>query len=222
MLVHSPLVGPSTMAPLAAMLRTRGWATVVPDLRSAVSAPARFGRAVAEAADSADVVVGHSGAGPFLPAVGGGTTIYVDAVVPPAQPEFRPPPSLVRLLDALAITDGWLPPWNEWWPPQVLVDLVPDAGLRARLAAEVPRVPRSFYDVPVALPPQWWTRPAGYIQLSQAYEDDRRRALGWGWPTGRLLGGHLDVCVRPDAVAEQVVELVDRLQWARPPAEEED
>ena len=73
MLVHSPLVGPSTMAPLAAMLRTRGWATVVPDLRSAVSAPARFGRAVAEAADSADVVVGHSGAGPFLPAVGGTT-----------------------------------------------------------------------------------------------------------------------------------------------------
>ena len=182
-----------------------------------------FRAGVRGAADSADVVVGHSGAGPFLPAVGGGTTIYVDAVVPPAQPEVRPSPSLVRLLDTLAITDGWLPPWNEWWPPQVLVDLVPDTGPTRPPRRRGATRATILSTAPVALPPQWWTRPAGYIQLGQAYEETAGAACSAGVGRRADSSAATSTCAsRPGAVAEQVVKLVDRLQWSSTPAQEED
>ena len=69
LIIHSPLVGPSTVAPLAAALEALGWTTMVPDLRSAIQSPTQFSQRAARAADATDVVIGHSGAGAFLPAV---------------------------------------------------------------------------------------------------------------------------------------------------------
>jgi len=142
LIIHSPLVGPSTVAPLAETLEARSWTTHVPDLRAAVASAARFGRAVASAANSVDVVIGHSGAGAFLPgaaaAAGGATAVFIDAVVPPALSPFSPSPQLSQLLDTLVVVDGVLPPWHEWWPTAVLAELVPDAELRGRITAEIP------------------------------------------------------------------------------------
>src|SRR5919198_997712 len=84
-LIHSPPVGPMTWAPVAAELRRRGARTVVPALDcpprnagagglAAESYWAQHAAAVAAAVrpwgDAAPLVfVGHSGAGPLLPAV---------------------------------------------------------------------------------------------------------------------------------------------------------
>jgi len=207
------------MVPLAAMLERHGWTTTVPDLRSSVSSAARFGRSVLDAAHAVDVVIGHSGAGVFLPAAAAAadvaTAVFVDAVVPPAGPLFAPPRQLIELLDALPIVDGMLPPWDRWWPPEVLEDLIPDETLRGRLAAENPQVSRSFYDDTVPLPPQWWRNPAAYLQLSSAYADDRARADGWGWPTAQIAGRHLDVGVRAELVAEHIVDLMHQERQRR-------
>jgi hypothetical protein len=134
--------------------------------------------------------------------------VYVDAVLPPPTIAYETPPSLHALLDALPADDGLLPPWPQWWPAALMRDLVPDERQRTALAAEVPRVPRAFYDEPVALPAGWWDEPAGYLQLSAAYDAEREDAAARGWPTSRLDGAHLDVAVRPDAVADAVRSLV--------------
>jgi hypothetical protein len=197
-------------------MESRGWETTVPDLRTASDSPARFCQHAANSAEAADVVIGHSGAGAFLPAVVDATraavTVFVDAVVPSSGPFFTPSATLVTFLDSLPIVDGRLPPWHEWWPADLLAELVPDETLRRRITAEIPQLPRSFYDEAVPVPSQWWTRPTAYVQLSSAYDDERTRAELWRWPTSRLAGSHLDVCVRPDLVADQIIDLVDRLQ----------
>lgn len=212
LLVHSPLVGPSTLQSLAEQLEVLGWTTVVPDLRNATDSPRGFvAVAVAGAMGAADLVVGHSGAGAFLPMIARETdsraTLFIDAVLPYADGPFRPSKDFRALLERLDVTDGLLPPWNDWWTPEVMARLVPDDALRRRLVEEIVRVPRSFYDASVALPPGWHTRPAGYLQLSAAYDAEATRADQWGWPVARLEGQHLDVTVRPGLVARHTNDL---------------
>jgi hypothetical protein len=215
LIIHSPLVGPSTVAPLAAALEALGWTTTVPDLRTAIQSPTEFAQRAAHTVDSADVVIGHSGAGAFLPAVAdamnAAITVFVDAVVPQPGSPFVTSAGLLQLLDTLPVVDGFLPPWHEWWPAGLMVELVPDPILRRRIVDEIPRVPRSFYDAAVPMPLQWWTLPAAYLQLSPGYDEDRCRAETWSWPTIKLTGRHLDLCVRPDLIAEHVSDLVRRL-----------
>src|SRR5262249_40904178 len=75
-LVHSPFLGPASLRPLADALAAHGHPAVLPDLRpSVVSAPVHqvlvgaFADAMGEEALTGHVVlIGHSGAGPLLPA----------------------------------------------------------------------------------------------------------------------------------------------------------
>ena len=214
LILHSPLVGPSTVAQLAATMNTLGWTTTVPDLRTAIASPSLFRQRAASAAETADVVIGHSGAGAFLPAVAeamDAAVVFVDAVVPPPGPRVSPSAQLLQLLDKLPIVDGLLPPWHEWWPADLMAELVPDEVLRRRITAEIPRVPRSFYDEAVPVPAQWWTSPSAYLRLSPAYADDQLQAQQWNWPTRQLAGRHLDVCVQPELIASHVIELIGQL-----------
>jgi hypothetical protein len=210
LLVHSPLVGPSTLRPLAGQLEVLGWTTVVPDLRNAIGSPQEFAAAV-HIVEPAELVVGHSGAGAFLPMIAQETnaraTVFIDAVLPHADGPHSPSNDFTALLDRLDVTDGLLPPWTDWWPPEVMARLVPDDELRLRLVDEIVRVPRSFYDTPIDVPRGWNTRPAAYLQLSPAYDDEAARASQWGWPIARLIGQHLDVTVRPDVVARRTHDL---------------
>ena len=191
----------------------------VPDLRTAVASPDTFREAASIAAAGVDVVIGHSGAGAFLPAIADGTDvptiIFVDAIVPDASDVFTPSRQLVELLDTVPTVDGLLAPWNEWWPPELMARLVPDPTQRRRIESEIPRVPRSFFDAAVALPPEWWTRPAGYLRLSPAYDDELARAADWGWPTAELPGRHLDTCAAPAAVAASIWHLIEQLDRSR-------
>jgi hypothetical protein len=212
--VHSPLVGPTTTRALADALADRGWTTVAPDLRDSLRSPQTFAAAASRAAGTVEVLVGHSGAGAVLPViaqdVNAAVTVFVDAVVPEATTTFTPSDRFVALLDQLPVVDGLLPPWHEWWPPEILARLVPDKRLRATVAAENPTLPRAFYEQPVALPELWWRRPAAFVQLSPAYDEERARAEQWGWPTCRLDGQHLDLLTRPGVVADAVAHLAAR------------
>lgn len=97
-LIHSPLVGPSTWADVATVLTERGVSPIVPVLPDLTpnsgSVAARPARAVADQTgrsigDAPVVLVGHSGAGPLLPAIGAAPAprtvavyIFVDAGLP--------------------------------------------------------------------------------------------------------------------------------------------
>ncbi len=216
--MHSPLVGPTTTRALADALADRGWTTSAPDLRGSLSSPQTFAAAAAasQAGRDVDVVIGHSGAGAVLPViaheVNAAVTVFVDAVVPDAATIVRTSVGLLALIDQLPAVDGLLPPWHEWWPPEIFARLVPDERLRAAVAAENPMLSRAFYDEPITLPELWWRRPAGFLQLSPAYEEERSRAEQWGWPTGRLEGRHLALLTRPGDVADAVMLLTTAAQ----------
>ena len=221
LMIHSPLVGPMTLHPLAARLRELGFEAVVPDLREALTGPRPQWRAIRDlalaAASSIDVIVAHSGAGVLTPLLAEQLSpkvvAFVDAVVPGDGLSYRASDPFIEFVDSLSHHGLMLPPWHEWWGDDVTARLIPDADLRRRIEADTPRVPRSFYDDPVPLPTGWMTRHGCcFLQLSPAYDDDCARAAAYEWPTARMDGQHLDVAVKPVAVGESLMSLFERAQ----------
>ena len=219
LMIHSPLVGPLTLEPLAMELREQGFDVVVPDLRSALTGPRPQWRAIVDmalaVADSVDVLVAHSGAGVLMPLLAEqmdpNVLAFIDAVVPGDGPTYQASGPFIEFLDSLPNDGPLLPPWHEWWGPSVMARLIADEGLRCRIAADTPRVPRSFYDDPVPLPPAWTTRRACcFLQLSAGYDDDSARAEAYNWPTDRMDGQHLDVAVNPAAVGRLLTALIQQ------------
>jgi hypothetical protein len=213
-LVHSPLLGPGSWAKVAAALPNAS----VPDLRPIVvaSPPAWTTlRAKATELPVGAVVVGHSGAGAWLPLIGtaakASALVFVDAVLPPASGAFTIEPEFRELLDDLAV-DGILPPWTQWWGDDALKELAPDEADRHELD-DAPRVPLSFCDEPVPVPDGWDELPCGYVRLSAAYDAAASEARRRGWPVVRRAGSHLDPVTRPADVVRALELVLSVLRW---------
>lgn len=214
LLVHSPLVGPSTWAPVADALTALGHGVSVPDLRAAVKSgdPQMFIDAARERVSaSTTVIAGHSGAGYFLPSIAAASStspqlLFVDAGIPPTRGSVTPSGDFIERLRTLS-SDGLLPRWSTWWGEGVMERLVPDSGVRARLEAELVEVPLGFYEQSVDLPDLWHDAPSRYLLLSEGYRSEATTAISWGWPTRELLGAHLDLVNHPEMIARSMLEL---------------
>lgn len=221
--VHSPLVGPSTWEALAVSARRRGHEVVVPDLTPAVSGGPPFAsRQVAAVASSVGqrrtVLVGHSGAGPLLAAMGdavGGVEgyVFVDAGLPaPGKSWFETvPPALGAQLRGMA-RNGMLPPWPQWWSPGELEELLSNAEVRKRFAAECPPLPLAMFEEALPPSPRWADRPGAYLRLSDAYQRPADQARALGWPVVELAGQHLSILIEPELVLEPMLDLVAQLR----------
>ena len=127
-LVHSPLVGPTSWLPVAQELERRGRAAVVPTLLGVAEAPAPQWRHVPDAMRAATsdlqepiVLVGHSGAGLLLPVIADALNVevaglvFVDSFLPPSAGRLvLGPPAFIDHLRAMA-TDRVLAPWSSWF-----------------------------------------------------------------------------------------------------------
>jgi pimeloyl-ACP methyl ester carboxylesterase len=221
-LVHSPLVGPSTWSPVARELERRGHRVIVPSLLGDASAPPPQWRRCVEAVRNATravstplVLVGHSGGGLLLPAIADSVAqpvsrlIFVDSGVPAAIGET--PLALPRFLEylrALAV-DGTLPPWSAWWGEEAMSDLVPDHALRAALAREMPSLPLAYFEQRVPSPAGWDRLPCSYVLLSEAYRDAAAEARARGWRVEEIAEAqHLHIAVAPDAVTDTLIRLL--------------
>ncbi len=224
-LVHSPLVGPLTWRAVAADLEGAGVATVVPSLSGATSHEAMKAAVLADVrratlADGPIVLVGHSGAGALLPAV---AEILADTVTPVEALVFvdarLPRPGRSWFADAsaeraehlreLAGEGDALPPWHDWFGPDALARLLPDAGLRQRFTDEVPRLPLAYFNEPA--PTAQWRGPIAYLLLSEAYRDEAERLRYAGVPVIIEITDHLAMLSRPATVARALMDLFDRL-----------
>jgi hypothetical protein len=228
-LVHSPLVGPGTWMDVAGHLERRGRRAIVPSLLGVADAPPPQWRhcpeAVAAACEGIDeplLLVGHSGAGPLLPAIAEALgevagLVFVDAFLPPtAGSAPLAEPSFLAELRALA-TDGVLPPWSSWFGEEGLRELVPDARRRAALERDMPRLPVSYFEATVPAIPGWQRRPCAYLLFAdEPYGPSAADARARSWPVLELPGAHhLAVVTDAPAVAEALLRLERAL--ARPP-----
>jgi hypothetical protein len=200
-LVHSPLVGPLTWAPVAARL-----GAAVPSL---VDIKPPYWRSVAERVAAAitepTILVAHSNAGLFVPVIAESAPVvgclFVDGRLPgyaDRRHDFLP--RLVR-------DDGLLPPWTEWWGDDGVAPLFPDPETQAAVCAEVPRLPIGYFEEQIPVPPGWDTTPCGYLRFSEVYAAEAEEAARRGWVVTHLPGLHLHQLVDPDAVAEAIVAM---------------
>ena len=222
-LLHSPLVGPLTWQPAATGLRAAGYHVAVPSLTGVVETgppyyPKLAGR-VAETIRQAEptgavVLIGHSGAGALLPAAAeaSGTplaaAVFVDAILPhPGVNWFQTaPPVLREQLRGLA-RDGQLPAWDQWFPPEVVSELLPEESLRRRFIAELPGLPLAFFEEHAPVVSGWPPERCGYLRLSGAYDEVADEAERLGWLVVREPADHLAMLTRPAAISG----LLDRL-----------
>ncbi|MEZ0115253.1 pimeloyl-ACP methyl ester carboxylesterase [Catenulispora sp. EB89] len=221
-LVHSPLVGPATWQPVARLLRDR-YDVLVPSLHGIATGPGPYARRIArEVARNAHfdeiVLVGHSGAGAYLPAIvdavdGRVTGIaFVDAQLPrPGLSDFdASPPDFREALTAMA-DDGMLPPWNQWFAPELMTELIPHTEQRKAFLAELHPIALAYFQEPAPPTESWSATQCTYLQLSEGYREQADRAAALGWPTTRLDADHLAVFTGPEPVADFLSEFVETL-----------
>jgi pimeloyl-ACP methyl ester carboxylesterase len=213
-LIASPLLGPASWEPAARALERLGRRVRMADLRCVSrSAPPYWPAGVDAIVDATQgepvVLVPHSNAGLFMPAVLDAISdrvrgvVFVDAALPEsgyfADRDF---------LNGLADADGLLPPWTTWWDEADVAELFPDGQVRARVAAEQPRMPVAYYDYPPPVSDGWDRSPCGYIWFGEPYDSAAERAAARGWSTNHVPGKHLHMLVDPEAVAGAVLQMV--------------
>ncbi len=224
LLVHSPLVGPTTWAPVADALRTAGYEVIVPRLDSPPGIEGnywnRHARIVAESVravpkDRAIILVGHSGAGPLLPAVSAALHrkvagyIFFDAGLP------RDGASRLDLFDTAgerqefraAAVNGILPKWTD----DDLRSSITDDALRRVFVAELPALPLAVYEEPLPVFKGWPDAPCGYVRTSATYDPFLETARKKGWPVSRVDGGHFYMLNEPARAAAILKDMVKAL-----------
>lgn len=226
-LLHSPFVGPRSWAGVEAELRRGGRRVVVPSLVDALTSPSplhpALARAVADAmsgrGEGRMALVVHSGAGPLVPAVVDlmpsqvAAVVFVDATLPHPGRSWvdTVPAEMAEQLRDRAGPDGLLPRWHEWFPPEALIELVPDEQTRTAFCADVPRVPLRYLEEVAPRSAAWQALPCAYVQLSAAYEEAAAAARQAGWPVTSVDGHHLSGVTEPAVVAAVVAEMSDAL-----------
>ena len=233
-LVHSPLTSAAAWGDLPSVLRARGHRVAVVDVADDEVAPfaARFVARAAlqlreEAGDRPVRLVGHSGAGYLLPLLGAARRaaraavagyVFLDAALPPARPTSRLdliraelPEGPTEELAATLAAGGTFPNWTD----TDLRDLVPDHTARAVLVASLRPRGEDFFTDPVPVVADWPDAPCGLLRLSPAYDGALRRARLRGWPVlegpDDRPGGHFAALVQPDAVADDLEDLLARM-----------
>jgi hypothetical protein len=207
-LLPSPLLGPAVWAAVGSALADRGWTVTIPPvfgpLRSLADRLAHWESALPE--DAAYVLVPHSNAGLYVPALGERPhvlgTVFVDAALPPGSGSAPLRPlRLYEMLAGLADGNGMLPPWTGWWDDAELADVFLDIGTHAGVEAEQIRLPLSYFAERMPVAAGWTERPNAYLAFGDTYQEEREAASQRGWPVRSLPGGHLLILTQPAAVA---------------------
>ena len=226
-LVPSPLVGAGSWAHLQRALSSSGRDAVASvDLPDSAGQMAYWERTVGgverslrEApADRAVVLVGYSGAGALLPAIGRAihqrvtAYLFIDAGLPAggrsrleSMAAEGPDGAAFAIELASALDAGHRYPE---WADEDLTPLVPDPDRRRQLLAEVQPRNRDFWTEPLPVVEPWPDAPCGFLQFSEAYQFAADDALSLGWPVRYLPGSHFHHLVDERAVAQGLLALL--------------
>jgi len=224
-LLHSPSVGPSTWLPVAEHLTAAGYRVRVPSLlHVGAGAPPFWPRIVHTVREelgqvptgSPIILVAHSNAGLFLPAIRSGvdhpvtSSIFVDAALP-AQTGPTPvaSPELLDFLRPMAV-NGRLPRWTDWWDEADVAPMFADPMMRQTVIEEQPTLPLSYYEQYIPVPAGWDDHPCSYLLFGPPYDSFAAEARERGWRVVHLPGAHLHQIVDPAGTARHLIELAAR------------
>jgi hypothetical protein len=107
--------------------------------------------------------------------------------------------------------DGMLPAWDQWFPPELITELIPQAEQRDAFLAELHPIALAYFQEPAPVATYWPEIPCTYLQLSEGYREQADRAEARGWSTTRLDADHLAVFTRPEPVADFLSEFMETL-----------
>ena len=124
------------------------------------------------------------------------------SATPVANGEF------LDFLRGLVRPDGLLPRWTDWWDEADVAPMFPDEATRRVVVEEQPRLPLSYYEQAVPVPPGWDDHPCAYVIFWAAYESTAEEAKARGWPVRRVPGLHLHQIVDPAAVTDALLAAV--------------
>jgi pimeloyl-ACP methyl ester carboxylesterase len=226
-LIHSPLAGPLTWKLVAAQLRQRGYPVVAPALVDSGTDSRAYWEQHAESAaqainatthDDACLLVGHSGAGSILPAIGERLKqppsgyIFVDAGLPADQASRldmmkTESAQWADQFEKFLIAGGRYPDWSD----TNLQSLLPDDHLRRQMLKEIHARGLSFFTERISAPEDWSLTPCGYIQFTEAYAVHTSLARQSGWPFIKFHAGHFHMLVEPIQVADALVHIEKQL-----------
>jgi pimeloyl-ACP methyl ester carboxylesterase len=227
-LVHSPLVGPFTWSLVAQHLRADvGWDVLAPTLSDSGHTPppywqqhaASVQRALAPIPRERPVtLVGHSGAGPLLPAFARASRhpvtayLFVDAGLPhPGHSHLdemeASNPAFAHELRRQLATGERYPNWND----EDLREDLPDGHMRKRMLVELQPRPLGYFAEVMPDVPEWPDAPSGYLLLSEGYRPVLEHAQAAGWPSRIFHAGHFYMLVDPAAVAAALIALLQQL-----------
>jgi hypothetical protein len=221
-LLPSPLLGPAAWELVQNCLLALGRHALVADVPAAPRDPDEVlaGFVSSLAGQDEVVLVPHSNAGLYAPALTESVTcratVFVDAALPSSTPSAPlAPPQLMEHLRELADETGRLPPWTRWWEATDLDRLFPDNAWRQRIEATQPRLALSYFTSRLRVPEGWATRPAAYLAFGSTYAHETALARSHGWPVDVLEGTHLHMLHEPDAVAARILDLLEQLETRR-------
>ncbi|HSL43337.1 MAG TPA: alpha/beta fold hydrolase [Anaerolineales bacterium] len=225
-LIHSPLVGPLTWSLVADEMRRRGVEVSVPTLTDSPDSDEPFWKQQAQSvsqslaqipADTALILVAHSGAGSLLPVIRRrlpnpiNAYVFVDAGLPQngatridmmRSENLEWATQFQELLEA----GGRFPTWSF----AELQEAIPDESLRWRMLDEIRPRGLDFFTEPIPVFDGWPDAPCAYIQFSAAYERPALRARQQGWITEQLTAGHFHMLVDPKVVADKILDVVNK------------
>jgi pimeloyl-ACP methyl ester carboxylesterase len=222
-LVHSPLVGPTTWQTVADVLRRRGMDAIVPTLRDA-GAGQPYWRQHAESAaqaladipaDRPLVLVGHSGAGTLLPLIRQrlphpvAAYLFVDAGLPLdgmsrlGEMEARGSAFGAQLRADLEAGRKY-PEWTD----EMLRPTIPNDDLRRGIAAELQPRGLDFFIEPFPPLAAWPDAPCACVQFTASYDAAIAEARERGWPIRTFdNAGHFYMLVDPEGVTDAMLAL---------------
>jgi hypothetical protein len=160
------------------------------------------------------VLVGHSGAGPLLPAIKHlaerevDLYVYVDAGIPVdgagrldlLRSEL---PEVAGSLEQHLNAGGRYPEWGD----QDLREALPDDEQRRQMLAEMQPRDLTFWTEPLPVFDGWPDAPCAYLQLSRGYAVPAERARTDGWLVHAVDAGHFHMLVDPIAVTDILFDL---------------
>jgi pimeloyl-ACP methyl ester carboxylesterase len=226
-LIHSPLVGPSTWKLVAEELGGRGMDVLLPTLHDEDSSQVPYwqqhAQSVVEALDHIAhnqpvVLIGHSGAGPLLPAVAEyipqpvAAYIYVDAGIPCDGASrldllAEELPQIAPQIRAALEKGQRFPSWTD----SDLAGILPDNEQRQRVLAEMNPRGLRFYTESLPVFAGWPDAPCAYLQFSPAYDYSTQQARDEKFYVHVLKGGHFHMLVEPAAVAETLLDILTQI-----------